>query len=329
MAKKKGRKKERRPEIYYKEDHVAIVGDSILQKVDSIRNAIVRSYRGDTLEDIRNHMVASHYTEYIGKKIVIVHAGTNDIEYLTVDQMIADLKSIVDAIREENPGAIIVYSDIISRPKDFTTTEFKRICFNDEVKFWARMWGIKHWRTSRHFMYKNKPDKDMFYEDNLHPSTDGAKYISQYFTKNLSFLLNDLHLCRNSRDASETYITKKPRQGYKYWYERLNRVKILHRDKVNPKGPTYAPYEPKEIHKPREGPRKRKKKKKKKKLEVATNNDTRIVVLNPDTKSRREKLREKMKIKRKARRQRKRQTEAKARKLTNGSQTGIKRRKLD
>ena len=52
-------------------------------------------------------------------------------------------------------------------------------------------------------------------------------------------------------------------------------------------------------------------------------------MLNPDTKSRREKLREKMKIKRKARRQRKRQTEAKARKLTNGSQTGIKRRKLD
>ena len=99
--------------------------------------------------------------------------------------MIVDLKSIVDAIRENNPGAVIIYSSIISRPRDFSTTELKIKSFNDEAKFWARLWGIKFWRTARQFRYKGLPDSSMFYKDNLHPSTIGAKAMSQYFNKNL------------------------------------------------------------------------------------------------------------------------------------------------
>ena len=86
------------------EDNVLILGDSILKEVAHIRNAQVRAYRGDTLEDLTYHMKHDFENENLlgGKRIIVIHAGTNDIYTLSVEEMIADLTTLVETIIEKS-----------------------------------------------------------------------------------------------------------------------------------------------------------------------------------------------------------------------------------
>lgn len=134
------RKKKRKwvPEIYYPYDHVAVIGDSMLQHVGHIRNTIVRAYRDDTIENIKNHVAAGYCNEeIINKSAIILHVGTNDLYTRTIPQMIQDLVDLIEAIRYWNKEGVICYSGIIARPRDFNTTQIKAVCFNGEVKFWS------------------------------------------------------------------------------------------------------------------------------------------------------------------------------------------------
>ena len=38
------------------DDNILIIGDSVLKEVGHIRNATVRSFRGDTFQDLNNHL---------------------------------------------------------------------------------------------------------------------------------------------------------------------------------------------------------------------------------------------------------------------------------
>ena len=65
------------PELYI--DNVLIIVDSILKEVGHVRNAQVRAYRGDTIEDLKNHIKTDEEQPMANKKVAVIHAGINDL----------------------------------------------------------------------------------------------------------------------------------------------------------------------------------------------------------------------------------------------------------
>lgn len=240
------------------QDTVAIVGDSILQGVHSIRNAIVRSYRGDTIEDITNHVKAGRANSIFNKKVVILHVGTNDVCTLEITQMLQDLKCLIQEVRYWLPEAIICYSGIIPRPRDYTDTQFQIWNFNTEVKRMSQFWNIRYLPTPRIFTRYGAPRYIMYRDDDLHPSDTGADRLGWYYAKYIARFREELGIPRMIRTATETEVTKKPRKGYKYFQERKRR-RLFPRVKYGEEYiAVYAENRlPKETHKPRLGKKKR------------------------------------------------------------------------
>ena len=56
----------------YIEDNVLVIGDIVLKEIGHIRNALVRSFRGDTIQDLNNHLLYDDEALLKGKKIVVI-----------------------------------------------------------------------------------------------------------------------------------------------------------------------------------------------------------------------------------------------------------------
>lgn len=185
-------------------DNVLIIGDSILKETSHIRNAQIRAYRGDTLEDLNNHIKANKELLMDNKQVVVIHAGTNDLYNSTVEEMLDDLANLIQSIREKNEYCYIAVSPIIPRPRDYWTTMVKIRRFNKEVSLNEETWGMRAWRCWRPFSRKNLPRKQMYKIDGLHPSKKGAICLSQYLAKQCAMLRKEYNIPRNKRRASET-----------------------------------------------------------------------------------------------------------------------------
>ena len=233
-------------------DNVLVIGDSILKEVGHIRNAIVRAYRGDTIEDIKNHILHGQEDLLNNKRIVAIHVGTNDLYSLTVEEMLEDLEALVKAITNKPGSSVwgIIVSTIIPRPKDYWTTQMKIKRYNKEVKNLEITLGFEMLRTWRPFSRKNLPRRFTYKFDALHPSKKGATRLSQYLAKQLSMLRKHHKIARNKRAASKTIVTKKPKCGYGYPNERLRRRTLYRPPGEFPKEPTYGSTE-KDIHRPK------------------------------------------------------------------------------
>ena len=237
------------PELY--EDNVLIIGDSILKQVGHVRNAVVRSYRGDTIEDLNHHLQNDGEQLLYNKKIIVIHAGTNDLYSLTIEEMLEDLETLVKTILEKSNTWVycVAFSAILPRPKDYWTSLMKIRKFNAAVKASEDTIGIRFLRTWRPFSRKHLPRKFMFKRDALHPSDKGAMRMSQYLAKQCSLIRKEHHIPRNKRAASKTIVSKKPWGGYGYPGAR-ERHRILYKPHGDlPKEPTYGTT-PKDIHRP-------------------------------------------------------------------------------
>lgn len=226
------------PELYI--DNVLIIGDSILKEVGHVRNAQVRAYRGDTLEDLKNHIKTDEEQLMANKKVAVIHAGTNDLYNSTVEEMLEDMETLINEIKEKNEYCHIAVSPIIPRPRDYWTTMMKIRRFNKEVQMKENIWGIRPWRCWRPFSRKNLPRRHMYKLDGLHPSRKGAICLSQYLAKQCAMLRNECSIPRNKRRASVTIVTKKPRGGYSYPGERQRRRVLYKPIGEYLKEPTYG-----------------------------------------------------------------------------------------
>ena len=197
-----------------------VIGDSILKEVGHIRNAIVRSFRGDTLEDLNNHLQEDKEKLLVGKSIVLIHAGTNDLYSLTIEEMLEDLERLVNTIVDHPHGKCkyVAVSSIIPRAKDYWTTLLKIKRYNKEVHWNEDIFGMHYMRTWRPFTRKNLPRKFLYKFDGLHPSRKGADRLSQYLAKQLAITRKELSMPRNPLAASKTVVTKKPGGGL--WLQR-------------------------------------------------------------------------------------------------------------
>lgn len=307
-------------------DYAVVLGDSIVKQVKNIRGAYVRSFRGDTIEDIKNHITCSGGRGMLMyKRMIFLHVGTNDLYTLSVEQMVDELKSLVQSITSyytstQKPVPLIFLSSIIPRPRDFWTTQPKILQYNKAVQRIEDEIGVRYIKTWHLFSRKGLPRKFMYSRDNLHPSKRGSTRLGRFISKMLNTYRVRMGWPKIKRVATLTRVTKKPGPGYQYPNER-KRVKILFAtpDPPSPE-PTYgSPI--KDVHKPRPAGEPRLTLKMKKKLKKAAEKerikstvqigDQRIAVLcnvtNQANTAKKEEKKRKRQAKRKAKKELKKQ----------------------
>lgn len=223
-----------------KRDIVLILGDSIIQKCKYVKMAKIRSFRGDTIEDMNNHFKNGEILELSTAKIIVLHVGTNDVWKLTVDEMLEDVQALINTIHDlTSDDQQICVSAIIPRPRDFWSTMPKIMEFNDAIEDKDAQWGFKYIPTYTIFQRKRWPKEEMYrVEDNLHPSKVGAKILSEYFTKQTSILRKHRGLKKYKKRYTRTEVTKKPDAGYGYPGERTRGEDLM---PLVDTQPTYAP----------------------------------------------------------------------------------------
>lgn len=193
-------------------DEILIIGDSMIQNVSCILS--LGAYRGDTLKDIGNHLKFDMIPAIYDKQVIYVHAGTNDILTLTVAEMMEDLHTLFERIRERNRTAKLFYSAVLQRPCDFKITQDKILEFNREVIKKESEWRFTFIHTYNFFQRDRLPRRDMYYTDNLHPSDSGAIKMSTTWAKRLHDVRMELGIAHNeSGYFTPTVVTIKPKKG--------------------------------------------------------------------------------------------------------------------
>lgn len=240
-------------------DKILVVGDSMIQKVQNIPDTIVRSYRGDNIEDLTNHLRWDVMPTIYDKDIILVHVGTNDVYTSTLEQMMKEMKLLTDWIHRRNPKAKLFLSAILPRPRDFWTTQPKIIDFNRAVAEKEVQWNFTYVHTYNFFQRARLPKAEMYYEDHLHASDKGAVRMGTTWGKLFKRIKEELGIPHQETDIyTPTVVTKKPPSTYCYPGQR-NRTVVLFPPKGDfPRGPTYAP-ETIECHFPKNDPRRPKK----------------------------------------------------------------------
>lgn len=238
------------------QDEILILGDSMIQNVQSINNTFVRSYRGDTLEDITNHLRHDKIPAIYDKRIVLLHVGTNDLYSLEIAEMVDDFKALLDQIKLKNSEAKLLVSAILPRPKDFWTTQEKIVDYNRRLIAKQVCWNFTFVHTYSIFQRNRLPIRQMYYEDNIHPSDMGALRMGTTWGKTLKRLREELGIAHNVSDYhTPTVATKKPVCSYNYEGQRVRRTILCRPVGDFPAEPTYCPNLI-ECHFPKGDPRK-------------------------------------------------------------------------
>lgn len=227
----------RQTSMMSRQDEILIFGDSMIQHVENIQNACVRSYRGDNLEDLGNHLKYDRIPLIYGKKVIWVHAGTNDILFLLVEEMLEDLYILLQNIRMRNNEAKLFVSAILPRPLDFKATQDKVIAFNKAVIDKQVAWNFTFIHSYNIFQHDRLPKRDMYYLDNTHPSVTGAIKLSTTWGKRLKQVKDELGIEHDESGNYTLTVSTKKRDGYGYPDERERRQIIFPKSSD---GPVYA-----------------------------------------------------------------------------------------
>ena len=112
--------------------------------------------------------------------IIVVHVGTNDLRFRSVEYIVDEMSALIVRIQNENKNAKLALSAIIQRPNDMSS-EIKRREVNAKFKKLAKAKGCEFLCTYRPFLNQdNSPNRDLFARDGLHLSTSGTKCLHRF-----------------------------------------------------------------------------------------------------------------------------------------------------
>ena len=121
--------------------------------------------------------------------IVLIHAGTNDINTCTVDELLEMVRLIVRRYRSEYSGHI-GFSTIIPRPRDGQSLSNKVKSYNKRLMAWCADNGCVCLRTHSPFLSGGRPRRQLFNNGLLHLRARGPAPSGSYILRN--FLSSEL-----------------------------------------------------------------------------------------------------------------------------------------
>ncbi len=154
-----------------------------------------------------------------GYKAILVHMGTNDIDPRTwagnmtwntkVDQVIQSYNTLISEIRRQNSHALLLFSSILPRPKDWDTSKEVVITTNNRLKALCKArkcWYVPSYSpfilkgASIDVAHKGNPIRHYFAhrDGGLHLTLPGSAVLSRVIIQALSDVeLNKAAVARN------------------------------------------------------------------------------------------------------------------------------------
>lgn len=166
-----------------------MISDSIAKYVDGVDGMTVKSYRGATISQIET-FIKQDPLNLPSYDCIIVHAGTNDINYKSVNQIMQAYKFLFRACTDMAPQVPIAVSSILPRLLDYESS--KDICkqINCNLEVYCKNHNIQFIRSYKRFLHQGRPKAELYAvrDGGLHLNFEGTKQLRQCFVHVVSHL---------------------------------------------------------------------------------------------------------------------------------------------
>ena len=172
-----------------------LLGDSMLKTTGFMKGTFIIVKPGKGI---------SFFTDYIKKNalwmssydIVIIHAGTNDIQAQGIPEMMLQYQTLAFHFKRSLPNCKLAFSCVIPRPIDEHTTGGKVKEINRGLIRWCTVKGYMCLRTFQPFLHGAKAKVNLFKggRDQLHLNKEGQRQLDSFLQSQLSDRQIDIRL---------------------------------------------------------------------------------------------------------------------------------------
>ena len=164
-----------------------LISDSICKYTNRLHETYVQAFPGARIYTLLQKIRLGKI-RITGYKIVILHVGTNDLQELSVEDLVHRMKQLVQTVRQKNSSAAIVVSQILHRPRDTETEDKKRVAVNKALQKLTNELrpNCYSWYTWRVTQNKDKSvNLNLFAKDKLHLNFQGISKIRMFIEHNI------------------------------------------------------------------------------------------------------------------------------------------------
>lgn len=164
------------------------MSDSIAKYVKDVRHTEVCAFPGINISRLTNKLQNRHLV--LDKEFSIIHVGTNDINSLSVGEILSSFNNLIEVVRRNSETTILI-SSIIPRPVDHQVTGDKVKLVNSKLKQLCMQRKVQFLHTFRPFIRNCEPRRELFAikDQGLHLNLDGTRRLRQFFINTVAHLL--------------------------------------------------------------------------------------------------------------------------------------------
>ena len=166
---------------------VFILSDSIAKHVSGIRHAEVIAFPGINITRLTSRIQRD--MSLLSRPYTIVHVGTNDVQNLSVGEMISEYNNLITVIRRFS-NTKILFSSILPRPVDYEDTKDKVKEVNRQLKLLCAERHVSFLHSFRPFFRCGRPIRELYAvrDGGLHLNMEGTRHLRQFFINTVAHL---------------------------------------------------------------------------------------------------------------------------------------------
>lgn len=194
-----------------------LLGDSIVKYVQGVHNTQVIAFKGINTKQLGARVLHGKIPHLMDKKLCIVHTGTNNIVGNSVDEMVNQLRFLIDMVRLVKPGIAIVVNHIVPRYTDYDITIGNVMNYNTRIDDLSKTLHFDVIQVSRPFLdwvvmdHKEQPwPKPLLYAiDDLHLAWHGTRLLKNYINRVLGNIRTRHSIPRSLLPPPPTIVMEK------------------------------------------------------------------------------------------------------------------------
>ena len=196
-------------ELINPHENFYVIGDSMLQHLSKIDDALVFSYPGITIAQLTCLIRRNIIPELWRARVVVALLGTNDVANTTsAADIMHDFYHLVQALRNYNPFLHIMLSTIIPRPRDYQNRDTVDN-INQLLKDYAHTWNYTAVNTAEQYMPASYIITLFFRDYGIHLSEWGIARLERLIDELISTLTPYLGLATTYTQPHNTQVRRK------------------------------------------------------------------------------------------------------------------------
>lgn len=173
--------------IYFTELVTTLIISDSIAKYIKVKGAEVYAIKGAHIGEI-SYQLEKHKGSISYFKKLIIHVGTNDINYLSEKDIKSAFCNLISLAKSLFPSTKIGISAILPRPVDFNWTKEIVTKVNSDLSDLCLRFGVQYLQSYRYFIRFGKPIIEYFaYKDGgLHLNHEGSRLLGLYLERKLA-----------------------------------------------------------------------------------------------------------------------------------------------